>query len=672
MDIQKDFLHLFTEKYSVPNAIFAYYASWASLISPDYLQQLWRFFQDYEQNNQAQKLPTVVISDLLQSEHCIQIAYEIFEIDEDFAQALKTQFPQYAKEKNIKLPYQVKDLAAMTLQYAEYHYKHSHRRKLYDMLYWKAIFVLDPEKAQEDIKQTLKQNTKKGKDAAYIYWEIAKQQVAAKELSMPNDIGRLPTFDTKRKDHNSIPIHDQKLAKAIIDKIGLNKQEDLKPLHGGKIVFEKDYGEKWPLTVPYCEVIGKIGQVFIRVDEKIYGINGMAQQHAKSGSAALAGAVSIYEDSSIWKDNPEAEGTKIPISPLIEVGLKLIEPEERVQENKRNKDKKLDLSDCAIGENEKLLQDITKTKHFWLEILDLRNNLIEELNPDFLDAFPNLQELYLQGNPIKNLPKEILEQEGNQLREVCRYFKKNYVEVVSGVPFKMIYVEGGTFMMGYDPKRDGEDALEWTKEKSIPLHKLTLSDYYIAETEVTQKLWRAVMGSDPAELNNKGCDDCPVERVSWNDCKVFIEKLNTLTGKTFRLPTEAEWEFAARGGNKSKGYKYAGSDDIDVVAWYRENYKQSKHGSEGTTHPVKTKEANELGIYDMSGNVFEWCEDDWHDNYEGAPSDGSAWVDNPRASHRVLRGGSWFNFATNCRLAFRYFNTPDDRYGGSGFRLLSL
>ncbi|MCC5945589.1 MAG: SUMF1/EgtB/PvdO family nonheme iron enzyme, partial [Bernardetiaceae bacterium] len=167
--------------------------------------------------------------------------------------------------------------------------------------------------------------------------------------------------------------------------------------------------------------------------------------------------------------------------------------------------------------------------------------------------------------------------------------QKDFIETIAGVSFKMIYVEGGTFTMGCTPEQ-GSDCYDSEK----PAHKVTLSDYYIAETEVTQKLWRAVMGSGPAELNNKGCDDCPVERVSWNDCKEFIEKLNTLTGKTFRLPTEAEWEFAARGGNKSKGYKYAGSNDVDKVAWYYGNHKQSKHGSQGTTHPVKTKEANEL------------------------------------------------------------------------------
>ena len=141
----------------------------------------------------------------------------------------------------------------------------------------------------------------------------------------------------------------------------------------------------------------------------------------------------------------------------------------------------------------------------------------------------------------------------------------------------------------------GEDADSDEK----PAHQVTLSDYYIGETEVTQALWKAVMGTNPS--NFKG-DSNPVEKVSWNDCQEFIRKLNSLTGRTFRLPTEAEWECAARGGNQSKGYKYSGSNKIKDVAWYDGNSKDK-------THAVKTKPSNELGLYDMSGNVNEWCWD---------------------------------------------------------------
>lgn len=163
----------------------------------------------------------------------------------------------------------------------------------------------------------------------------------------------------------------------------------------------------------------------------------------------------------------------------------------------------------------------------------------------------------------------------------------------------MVYVSSGTFTMG-GTSEQGSDAYDDEK----PTHNVTLSSYYICKYEVTQALWRAVMGSNPS--NFKG-DNLPVECVSWNDCQTFINRLNSYTGRNFRLPTEAEWEFAARGGNYSRHYKYSGSNYIGDVAWYDDN-------SGNRTHPVGTKQANELGLYDMSGNVYEWCSD-WYGSY---------------------------------------------------------
>lgn len=220
---------------------------------------------------------------------------------------------------------------------------------------------------------------------------------------------------------------------------------------------------------------------------------------------------------------------------------------------------------------------------------------------------------------------------------------------VNGVSFNMIKVAGGTFTMGANVG-DSEAESDETR------HQVTLSDYYIGETEVTQALWKAVMGSNPS--NFKG-DNLPVEMVSWNDCQEFISKLNAKTGATFSLPTEAEWEYAARGGSKSRGYKYSGSNSIDAVAWYTDN-------SGSKTHAVKTKQANELGIYDMSGNVWEWCSD-WYGSY------GSSSQTNPTGalsgSSRVNRGDSWFNSARTCRVSFRNFSTPDDSNSNLGLRL---
>ena len=228
---------------------------------------------------------------------------------------------------------------------------------------------------------------------------------------------------------------------------------------------------------------------------------------------------------------------------------------------------------------------------------------------------------------------------------------QNKVYTVNGVSFKMIAVKGGTFTMGATSEQTGADSDE------SPTHSVTLSDYYIGETEVTQELWSAVMGSNPS--NFTGNMQRPVEKVSWNDCQTFISKLNELTGETFRLPTEAQWEYAARGGNKSKGYTYSGSNEIDDVAWHYFN-------SSFTTHPVKTKAPNELGIYDMSGNVWEWCSD-WEGSYSSAaqtdptgPSTGS---------FRVYRGGSWNDGATDCRVANRNYYTPAFTRSPLGLRL---
>ena len=224
--------------------------------------------------------------------------------------------------------------------------------------------------------------------------------------------------------------------------------------------------------------------------------------------------------------------------------------------------------------------------------------------------------------------------------------------VVGNVSFKMVYVEGGTFTMGATAEQ-GSDALSDEK----PAHSVTLSGYYIGQTEVTQALWKAVMGSNPS--NRKG-DDLPVERVSWEDCQEFVRKLNRLTDKTFRLPTEAEWEYAARGGSKSRGYKYSGSDNIGSVAWYEDN-------SGSRTHAVATKSPNELGLYDMSGNVWEWCQD-WYGDYSSSAQTNPSGPGS--GSGRVNRGGGWGSVARHCRVSFRNYFTPSGRCRDLGLRLV--
>ena len=227
------------------------------------------------------------------------------------------------------------------------------------------------------------------------------------------------------------------------------------------------------------------------------------------------------------------------------------------------------------------------------------------------------------------------------------------IPVKNGISIKMVKVEAGSFDMGATPEMENPDTDEMT------VHRVTLTnDYYIGRYEVTQALWQAVMGSNPSKF--KG-DDLPVETVNWGDCQDFISKLNAMTGKRFRLPTEAEWEYAARGGKKSRGYQYSGSNTLGDVAWYGDN-------SGSKTHAVGTKQPNELGIYDMTGNVWEWCQD-WYDSYSSSPQT------NPTravgGAGRVNRGGSLVDPARDCRTSFRStIVTSDIRSSVLGLRLV--
>ena len=220
---------------------------------------------------------------------------------------------------------------------------------------------------------------------------------------------------------------------------------------------------------------------------------------------------------------------------------------------------------------------------------------------------------------------------------------------VNGVSFAMVGVEGGTFTMGDD---------------NNTRHQVTLSDYSIGETEVTQELWVAVMGHNPSYFSGS---KHPVDQVSWSDCQTFITRLNQLTGKQFRLPTEAEWEYAARGGKHSKGYKYSGSNILCSVGWARPS-----SGLE--THTVRLKFPNELGLYDMSGNVWEWCQD-WHEDYTNVPQTNP--IGPAKGTNRLIRGGAFDNYkagtvyeATECYPSFRNPQVPSLVYRTVGLRLV--
>ena len=212
---------------------------------------------------------------------------------------------------------------------------------------------------------------------------------------------------------------------------------------------------------------------------------------------------------------------------------------------------------------------------------------------------------------------------------------------VFSLPPGMVFVEGGTFQMGSNSESD---------EK--PIHTVTVSSFYMDKTEVTQAEYRKVMGKNPSYFS--GCDDCPVEDVSWHDANEYAKKV----GK--RLPTEAEWEYAARGGNKSKGYMYSGSNNLNAVGWYKKN-------SGSRTHPVAQKQPNELGLYDMSANVWEWCSDRYGDYSSSSQTDPQG---SNSGEYRVLRGGCWSSYDSFCRVANRGRSSPDSRNNSFGFRLV--
>jgi formylglycine-generating enzyme required for sulfatase activity len=220
---------------------------------------------------------------------------------------------------------------------------------------------------------------------------------------------------------------------------------------------------------------------------------------------------------------------------------------------------------------------------------------------------------------------------------------------VKDVTFRLVKIPAGHFMMG---------SYEYGDEQ--PIHPVQVPAFWLAEYPCTQALYQAVTGQNPSHFEGK---NRPVEGVSWEDItRDFLPRLRELTGRRFRLPSEAEWEYAAKAGGD---FTYAGSDDLHAVGWYSDN-------SHRETKPVGLKMPNAWGLYDMSGNVWEWCEDDWHDSYDNAPADGSAWVDRPRGAHRVCRGGYWYFHAGSCRAAGRYHNGPQNQGSPLGFRLASV
>ncbi len=226
----------------------------------------------------------------------------------------------------------------------------------------------------------------------------------------------------------------------------------------------------------------------------------------------------------------------------------------------------------------------------------------------------------------------------------------------NGVTLEMVGLPAGQFLMG-SPDSDPD-----ARDNEKPQHQVKVNSFAIGKYPVTQAQYQAVMGTNPSRFQNNPQN--PVEDVSWNDAQAFCRKLSQITGKTYRLPTEAEWEYACRAGTTTRFYFGDDANQLGDYAWYKGNSQQ-------TTHPVGQKKPNAWGLYDMSGNVWEWCEDDWHDNYIGAPKDGSAWLKNGNDNRSPLRGGSWYNVPANCRSAYRNFTyRPDYSLINDGFRVV--
>lgn len=239
---------------------------------------------------------------------------------------------------------------------------------------------------------------------------------------------------------------------------------------------------------------------------------------------------------------------------------------------------------------------------------------------------------------------------------------KNLTFTINGYTFTMIYVKGGTFTMGVTPEQ-GNDANNYEE----PAHSIMLNNYWIGQYEVTQGLWKAVMGNNPAYFQEG--DSLPVEQVNYEDCQDFVHRLNNSLSKQlqsdkhFSLPTEAQWEYAARGGIRSQGYEYAGSNNLSEVAWW-----YADNSDIITTHPVGQKLSNELGLYDMSGNVWEWCQDRYSDDFSSEQENSLS--DDSSTSPRANRGGSYYSGATNCRVSYRNYYSPIFLFRNLGLRLV--
>lgn len=287
-----------------------------------------------------------------------------------------------------------------------------------------------------------------------------------------------------------------------------------------------------------------------------------------------------------------------------------------------------------------------KTKNKLVDIEKKRNDIIEKLKL----GIPIVQVKFSDEISDIETKENIFVTDNINFKDIESFIK---IIKIKDFLFKMIFVKGGTFIMGASLQQGGEN-----RDEQV-LHNVTLDSFYICETQVTQKMWETIMANNPSKIKD---EKAPVTNVSWDDCQNFIKRLNDITGLAFRLPTEAEWEFAAKGGKKGEknGYKYSGSNTITSIMWYSKN-------SRNRPHAVAEKQSNELGLFDMSGNVWEWC-NDWYAPYE------KRHTLNPQGpttgTEKICRGGSFMSVAKECRISIREKDSPDEKSEDVGFRLV--
>ena len=326
-------------------------------------------------------------------------------------------------------------------------------------------------------------------------------------------------------------------------------------------------------------------------------------------------------------------------------GAELLGLEQRIKELEAQIRQEQEQLQALLTKNEnRQKQSDSENNQLKSEIKGLKTQ-VKKLKSELQTATASQKQSNSENNQLKSEIKRLKA----QIKTLKANQKPKLPRPIQQLIDNMVYVESGYFDMGSNNGSSDEK----------PVHRVYMSSFKIAKYTVTQAQWQAVMDNNPSYF---GGDNRPVENVSWEDVQVFIEKLNRLTAQNFRLPSEAQWEYAARGGQKTRNYTYAGSNSLEQVAWYGEN-------SNSETHAVGQKRANELGLYDMSGNVWEWCQD-WYDDSYYSSSSSSNPTGPSTGSCRVMRGGAWFNSADYCRTAYRYYFTPSYRYSYVGFRLI--